>query len=457
MDRRFEVRKQEMLAECQVCPEVFEGIESRMVSFIEPFVESLGQPARQVHTREYMTGLVSDLKRKNIESIAYLHDKDRRNLQHFIGHAPWDHKIIINTLVDQVAQKIGEEDAVIVFDPSGFPKKGEASVGVQRQWCGRVGKTENCQVATCMGYVSRVNHTLIDTRLYLPESWTKDRARCQKAGVPKDVRFQTRHEHALEMLDKHGKKLPHAWVAGDDEMGKSAWFRRDLNDLGEKYLLSVPCNTTIRDLQTDEEVLLGSTAARKRPFQQVQDWKNELSQSAWQRVEVRDAEKGPLIVEVVACRVQTKISRCHMKYEEQLVIVRTREANGKYKYDYYFSNAEPSTKSEEYGRVACAAHRIEECIKRGKSEAGLADYEVRNWLGWHHHQALSILAVWFLVTETERGKKMDTCNNASANSGRHRNVALHKVGLQNGQSNFKEQNPSFSPQRNSKILSLQKP
>jgi SRSO17 transposase len=360
-------------------------------------------------------------------------------------------------LVEQVAEKIGEEDAVIVFDPSGFPKKGNSSVGVQRQWCGRVGKTENCQVATCMGYVSRVNHTLIDTRLYLPKSWTKDRARCRKAGVPKDVRFQTRHEHALEMLDEHGKKLPHAWVAGDDEMGRSALFRRGLNDRGEQYFLSVPSNTTIRDLQKDEEVVLGTTAARKRPFQQVQDWKNKLSKSSWHRVEVRDAEKGPLIVEVVACRVQTKISRCHMKYEEQLVIVRTRESNGKYKYDYYFSNAKPSTKSEEYGRVACAAHRIEECIKRGKSEAGLADYEVRNWLGWHHHQALSILAVWFLVTETERGKKMDTCDHASANSGRIGHVDLHEVRLQNGGTNIKEQNPPFSPQRNRQILSLQNP
>lgn len=178
-----------------------------------------------------------------------------------------------------------------------------------------------------------------------------------------------------------------------------------MNDRGERYLLSVPSNTTIRDLEKTGEISWDDPADRKRPFQQVQKWKNNLSQKKWNKIEVRDAEKGPLVVEVAICKVQTKINRCNMKYNEYLVIVRTREGGGKFKYDYYFSNAPPETEPQEYARVACAAHQIEECIKRAKSEAGLADYEVRNWLGWHHHQVLSILATWFLVAETERGKK----------------------------------------------------
>lgn len=346
---------------------------------------------------------------------------------------------------------------MIVFDPSAFPKKGMESVGVQRQWCGRLGKVENCQVATCMGYISRINHTLIDTRLYLPKSWTTDRTRCKKAGVPKEIRFQTRHEHALEMLDAYGKKLPHAWIAGDDEMGKCSHFRRDLNDRGERYLLSVPSNTTIRDLEKPGGISWNDAAARKRPFQQVQEWKNNLSKKKWNKIEVRDAEKGPLIVEIVVCKVQTKINRCNMKYNEYLVIVRTREGGGKFKYDYYFSNASPGTEPQEYARVACAAHQIEECIKRGKSEAGLADYEVRNWLGWHHHQVLSILAVWFLVSETERGKKMDSCNHSSSNSRRPGDGAVCEFELPDNRANNPRQNSPITPQRRSKILSPQKP
>ena len=111
--------------------------------------------------------------------------------------------------------------------PSAFPKSGRESVGVARQWCGRLGKIDNCQVAIYLGYVSRHEHALVDARLYLPKEWTKDKARMKKAGVPKGTKYRTRHELALEMLDQHGAKLPHRWVTGDDEMGRPHWFRRD--------------------------------------------------------------------------------------------------------------------------------------------------------------------------------------------------------------------------------------
>src|SRR5690606_19708115 len=201
----------------------------RLTKFIEPFADLLYQPAQREHAADYLGGLVSDLERKNVESIAYRHDQDRRNLQHFIGGAQWDHQPLMQELARQVGTELGEEDGVIVFDPSGFPKQGKQSVGVQRQWCGRLGKVDNCQVAVYMAYVSRIDHVLTNTRLYLPEAWTKDRRRRKAAGVPQEVRFQTRHEQALEMLDEQGDLLPHAWVAGDDEMGKSAPFRRDLH------------------------------------------------------------------------------------------------------------------------------------------------------------------------------------------------------------------------------------
>jgi len=420
MERRFALRKEALLAECEVPPQVFHGAVDRLVKFVEPFAKLLCQPAQRRHAEDYLSGLVSDLERKNVESIAYRHDQDRRNLQHFIGCAQWDHAPLMHELARQVGEELGEDDGVLVFDPSAFPKKGQQSVGVARQWCGRLGKVDNCQVAIYMAYVSRIDHALVNTRLYLPKEWASDCKRRKAAGVPQEARFQTRHEQALEMLDEQSHLLPHAWVAGDDEMGKNASFRRDLNERGERYLLAVPCNTLIRDLAAPPPEYRGRGAVPKRRFERVDHWRDALPQDAWTRIQVRDAEKGPLEIEVVVCPVRTKLNRRIMPYDEVLVIVRSLDESGATKYDFYLSNAPRDTPLKEFARVALAAHRVEEAIKRSKSQAGLSHYEVRNWLGWHHHQVLSLIATWFLVCESHRGKKIRTGNDCPADSRRHR-------------------------------------
>ena len=456
MDRRFEVRRQEMLAECEVAPEVFEGVLMRMNLFVQPFVDLLTQPAQRERAADYLGGLVSDLKRKNTESIAYRLDQDRRNLQHFIGSAQWDHQPLFTELAGQVGRELGEEDAVIVFDPSAFAKKGKQSVGVARQWSGRQGKVDNAQVAVYMGYVSRKDRQLVNTRLYLPEEWTGDRKRMKAAGVPKGIRFQTRHDLALEMLDEQGHLLPHAWVAGDDEMGRAGRFRRDLNGRGERYLLAVPSNTTVRDLEVTPPPRTGRGRNPKTPFVQVHQWRNAVEDDQWTRIKVRDAEKGPLEIEVVTCRVQAKIKQRIMAYDEVLVIVRCLDENGATKYDYYLSNALGKTPLKEFARVSVAAHRIEEAIKRGKSQAGLADYEVRNWRGWHHHQILSLMATWFLTLEAHRGKKNNTSNHGSANPRWDRNAAASRPQLRYADHNRQKQNTQIETKRRSPLLPLQK-
>jgi SRSO17 transposase len=220
MDQRFDTRLRDMLAQAEVPPELIDGFLSRLETFVHPFTAFLGEPEQRRHTVEYLTGLLSKLKHKTGEGIAYLHDQERQGIQKFIGQVPWCHQSMLMTLARQVGEDLGEADGVIVFDPSAFAKKGTKSVGVARQWCGRLGKLENCQVGVYMAYASHKEHAIVNTRLYLPEEWTKDRGRCQSAGVPKTTKFRTRHELALEMLDEHGTLLPHAWVAGDDEMGR---------------------------------------------------------------------------------------------------------------------------------------------------------------------------------------------------------------------------------------------
>ncbi len=406
MERRFEVRMNELMAECEVSPAVFDGVEKRLKQFVRPFAAALCREEQGEHAHTYVAGLLSNLERKNVESIAYRHDQDRRALQNFVGSSPWKHEPLMDELVCQVADRLGEPHGVLVLDPSGFPKKGQESVGVERQWCGRLGKVDNCQIGVFLGYATQREHALVDMRLYLPKSWIQDRARRKRCGVPKGLRYRTRHDLALEMLDRRGPQLPHAWIAGDDEMGRSTRFRRALQGRRERYLLAVPSNTIVRDLEAPAPPWRGSGLKPKRPFEQVRCWTAALASERWAAIDVRDGEKGPLKVQAVKTRVETKTDKRRIGPEEVLVVIRYTDDTGVLKIDYYLSNAAPETTLEEFARVAKAEHRIEECLQRAKSEAGLADYEVRTWRGWYHHQTLSLIATWFLVCETQRGKKI---------------------------------------------------
>src|SRR5690242_18173525 len=222
MERRYQARLDELLDDAEVRPGLLRGLLPRLETFLEPFVESLCCCEQRTNAHHYVSGLLSELPSKDAESIAYLHDRERQGLQKFIGQADWDHRRLLDELTRQIGSELGEDDGVLVFDPSGFAKKGTESVGVARQWLGRLGKVDNGQVGIYLGYVSRKEHAIVDARLYLPKEWTQDRRRCLDAGVPKDeIRYRTRHELALEMLGQHGGLLPHGWVAGDDEMGRS--------------------------------------------------------------------------------------------------------------------------------------------------------------------------------------------------------------------------------------------
>jgi SRSO17 transposase len=408
MERRFTVRLRELMEAAVVPPEQLNGLVGRLEQFVKPFAESLNRIEQRRHCHEYLAGLVSVVERKNVESIAYLHDQGRRQLQKFMGESPWDDRPLIHELARQVGQDIGSPDGVLVFDPSAFAKRGSKSVGVQRQWCGRLGKVENCQVGIYLAYASPQEHALVDVRLFLPEQWARDKRRRRECGVPKGIKFQTRHDLALEMLDEQGALLPHRWIAGDDEMGRCTRFRQELRARGEQYLLAVPSNTRVRDLNVPPPTPTRGRWRRKAPLQRVSAWAAALPTSAWQEFTVRDGERGPITVKAAQTRVQVASQRRRIELEEILVATRERQADGTYKHDYYFGFALRETPLKEFVRVAKTEHRVEECLQRAKGQAGLADYEVRNWLGWHHHQTLALLATWFLTQETMRGKKTDT-------------------------------------------------
>jgi SRSO17 transposase len=405
MERRFQARLDELLDDAEVPLSLLRGALPRLAEFLRPFIASWIAPQR-ANAQDYVEGLLSDLQSKDAESIAYLHDRERQGIQKFIGQADWDHGPLISELARQVGQRLGQADGVLVFDPSAFAKKGTKSAGVKRQWCGRLGKVENCQVGVYLGYASHTGHALVDFRLFLPREWAKDKGRRKEAGVPREIRFATRHELALQMLDEQGGLLPHRWVAGDDEMGRSTWFRQQLRQRGERYPLAVPSNTLVRDLVA-EPANPGHGPRRRGPFVRADEWRAALPEDAWETIEVRDGEKGPLVAQVAWTLVQAKTEGKGSDVAESLLVFRERQSDGSWKHDYLLSNEIAPNPPLEMAWVYKAEHRIEECIKTAKGEAGLADYQVRTWEGWHHHQCLSLLANWFLCEEARRGKNTD--------------------------------------------------
>lgn len=455
MERRFRIRLDELLVDAEVCNGLLRGVMPRLETFLQPFFAALRTVEQKTNVTHYVSGLMSDLDGKDVESIAYLHNRERQGLQKFIGQSEWDHRPLLAELVRQVASALGETDGVLVFDPSAFPKQGTESVGVQRQWCGRLGKIDNCQVGIYLGYVSRRDHVLLDMRLYLPKIWANRKLRRNKVGVPTEIRFRTRHELMLEMLDERGPLLPHAWIAGDDELGRSSWFRQELRSRNECYLLAVPSNTLVRDLTVPDPPYGGRGPRPQVPFTRVDRWCAGIPESAWQTIEVRDGEKGPLLTQAVRRLVQARTEGKASDVAEFLVVFRERQEDGTWKHDYLLSSAPLATPLWEFARVFKAQHRIEESLKRAKGEAGLAEYQVRTWEGWHHHQTLSLLATWFLTQETRRGKNPDTGGDSSTSAGLDRWGAEPLPGLPSRGVHSPQYQPPIAAQRGSAVLPLE--
>jgi SRSO17 transposase len=230
------------------------------------------------------------------------------------------------------------------------------------------------------------------------------------------------------MLDAWRDQVPHGWVTGDDELGRHSRFRGELRERGERYVLGVPCTTTMRDLEVPLSAYHGCGRRPKAPWQSVTDWRQSLPTDAWTYLTVRDGEKGPVEIEMAKRRVQTRLERKRTGPEEWLVVTRrllsddrplgpraSRDAtdqDARHRYHYYLTPtgvSEAALKEPSLGelaRVIKAGACIEASFKRGKGEAGMDAYQVRTWPGWHHHMALSLLAVWFLIGETHRGQQV---------------------------------------------------
>jgi len=372
--------------------------------FVRRYASRFYRVEQAGHAAIYIEGLLSDLSRKTCEPIAIDHGRHRKPLQHFVGAGLWDDEKILEELQLHVRQELGDPRGVFILDPSAFLKKGHHSVGTKRQWSGRLGAKALCQVGVFLAYAGQSGAALVDRRLYLPHEWCQP-GRRKLGHVPQEVRFQTRQEIALDLLKKVGPRLPHSFVVGDEEFGRPTWFRKELSRLGKRYVLEVPSNTVIRDLEAiPPKPRFDRGGLPVTPFRRVDAWAKKQPASKWTRLKIRDTEKGPLEFEAIRTTVWTKEDQ-RIGPTEVLLVTRSLEKDPQYW--YWLSNA-PLASLSELVRAASERQRIEECFQRAKSEAGLAQYEVRSWAGWHHHMTLSMLATWFLTVEARRVEKKDS-------------------------------------------------
>ena len=332
---------------------------------------------------KYLNGLLSEVERKNGWQMAEAAgDKRPDGMQYLLSRAEWDSDGVRDDLQNYVIEHLGEEEGIAVLDETGFLKKGEKSVGVQRQYSGTAGRVENCQVGVFLGYTTSKGHVLIDRELYLPESWIKDRARRKEAHVPKDTRFHTKPELGRRML-KHAfaQGIPIQWVTGDSVYGDNGKLRQWLEENKHPYVLAVSSNM---------HVFADWREATVAEFQR------ELTEQDWHRLSAGEGSKGPRIYDWAQVGLNSPDD-----FERTLLI--RRSITKPEEVAYYRVFATKSTSLEEMVRVAGSRWSIEECFESAKGEVGLDQYEVRSWQGWYRHITLALLAfAFFTVVQSQQ-------------------------------------------------------
>jgi SRSO17 transposase len=368
------------------------------------------------YSLQYLQGIFLEQGRGNMVKYAKkVPDTDNQALQHFISNSPWDEKSVIKKIQDKVIQLIGDENnGSLHFDESGYKKDGTHSVGVKRQYCGRLGKVDNCQVGVFMGYTNENYRTLINERLYLPENWANDPIRRMECGVPEDVVFKTKGELALQMLlNAKERKIPFAWVGMDCFYGQQPWLLENIDKEGITYIADIPCNTRVwLDLPKTEipkkKGKRGRIPTRERIVDDepepiiVDKFANMLDSPESSRVFLRDTERKELWCQVLCLRVYPV--QDELPGKETFLILRKNEGEKEIKYQ--LSNAPADTSIERLGQMSCSRYWIERAFQDAKGNAGMADYQVRSWTGWHHHMVMTMLAMLFIMDmQIKWGKK----------------------------------------------------
>lgn len=368
------------------------------------------------HARHYLSGLLGTQRRKNLERIeSDVADSDYQGMQQLVSDSPWDHAAVMHQVAGEAEKTLGgEADSALYVDETSFVKKGQSSVGVQRQYCGRLGKLENCQVGVFASLGCGARAALVDFRLFLPEAWAQDPRRCAKAKVPEVERVhRTKTELALAMVVAARERgSTHQWVGGDEVYGNNHAFTAALEDLAEIFLMDVNRTLPVWENDPCPQLPEQGAGARGRPRTRARSTQRSLQTmnvealttrdfaAQARTVTIRDTTKGELRARVWVRPVWLWDGKSSAA-RARLLVVR-EEADGAFKFS--LTNAAAATTWERLAYMQAQRFWIERCFQDAKSELGMAQYEVRGWIGWHHHMALVCLALLFLVQERCRAQ-----------------------------------------------------
>jgi len=377
--------------------------------FHEQFADCFQRSESRDHFFNYMVGQFSPLERKSIEPIALaVKDGNVRAMQRFVSDAPWDDEKMIAKYRSLVNADLGSPDGALIFDESGFVKKGKDSIGVARQYCGTIGKVDNCQVGVFAAYVSEHGYSLTDKRLFIPKKWFTDdylqrRAKCK---LPGSTVFRTKPQLAVEMLNAAVEEnvLPFKYVLADSAYGISPEFIEAVEALpGKTYFVSIPedilCWLKRPMTMTKQYVWGGKTRTKtvlidpdSKPIS-VNELAGNINDYFWYRRKVSEGAKGPIVYEYTRRRVILSAAGLPQK-TVWLLIRRTLVDDPKY--SYFISNASASTRLKTLIWLSGLRWAIEQCFEETKTELGMDHYEVRKFTGWHHHILTCMLAHFFL-------------------------------------------------------------
>jgi SRSO17 transposase len=394
---------------------------SELKGFHENFTDCFQRSESRNNFYRYMSGQLCHLERKSIEPIAFAIEGAKvRAMQRFVSDARWDEDKILFKYQGLVNDDIGHPDGAIIFDESGFAKKGDDSIGVARQYSGNLGKVDNCQVGVFVAYTSPYGYSLIDKRLYIPEKWFSDdySERREKCLLPPEIKFQTKPRLAAEILRSiaEQKQLPFRYVLADSVYANSDFIEAVEALVGVTYFLQVaedtPCwlqkpmvieKTYKYQGQKRSKKVLSSKAKNNIS---VKTLAKSINDFFWYRRTVSEGTKGPIEYEFTKRRI---VLSHHGLPQKTVWLLIRRTLDKDPQYSFYISNAPLSTRLGTFIWLSGLRWSIEQCFEETKTELGMDQYEVRKFTGWHHHILTSMLAHYFLWHLKVRLGKKSTC------------------------------------------------
>lgn len=368
-----------------------------LADYLAEFSDCFGRSELPPHLEHYVRGQLSGLQRKSVEPIALFNNIAPRTLQEFLNSDVWDHAKLRNHVQQIVARDHNDPLAIGIIDDSGHAKKGKMTAGVQWQYCGRSGKTDNCVVTVHLNYSSFDTRfrTMLDSDLFLPTTWDQDRPRCRKAGIPDSVVYRPKYDIALEQLDRaRGNGIHFGWLTADIWYGQKPNFLDGLEERGYQYVVEIP-----RNLQG---WLYDPGTEPRHPARAVDELgrtARPMARQEWIPFHVKDTDKGPMV-----CKV--KAAPFWLRRGERTLgpywLIHSYDPLQPDEEKWFLANAPPETRLETMVHVAYARWPVERTLEDAKSELGMSHFEVRKYQAVHRHLLITLVSHLFLARQTQR-------------------------------------------------------